>query len=84
MYHFQEIMILKQQNVKRVTDALVSVKFIFKNSNMLLIEHSLLNSPIIIPHYGFHFRSTDLSLTNPIHKIPGQLVKQTWNKTLLW
>ena len=25
------------------------------------MEHSLLNSPIIIPHYGFHFRSTDLA-----------------------
>ena len=37
------------------------VKFIAKSSNRIDIEHSLLNSPIIIPHYGFHFRLTDLA-----------------------
>ena len=60
MYHFQEIVKLKQQNAKRVTVASIWVKLISKNSNTLEIEHSLLNSPIFIPHYGFHNRSTHL------------------------
>ena len=60
-YRFQEIVILKQQNVKSNMNTSVWVKFIFNNSNMLEMEHSLCNSPIIIPCYGFHFRSTDLS-----------------------
>ena len=34
--------------------------FISKNSNTLEREDSLLNSPIVIPRYGFHIRSTDL------------------------
>ena len=42
-------------------DASIWVKFISKNSNMLEIEHSIFNSPIIIPRYGFNFRSTDLA-----------------------
>ena len=60
-YRFQEIVILKQQNAKSVTDTSIWVKFISKNSNTSQIEHSLLYSPIIIPRYGFHFRSTDLA-----------------------
>ena len=39
----------------------VWVKFISKDSNTLEIEHSLLNSPIIIFRYMFLFRSTDLA-----------------------
>ena len=46
---------------KCVTDTSIWVKFISKNSNTLAIEHSLLNSPIVICRYGFHFRSTDLA-----------------------
>ena len=38
--------------------ASIWVKFISKNSNTHEIEH---NSPIIIPRYRFHFRSTDLT-----------------------
>ena len=45
-------------NAKSITDASIWVKFICKNSDTLEIEHCLLNAPIIIPHYGFHFRST--------------------------
>ena len=52
--------ILKQQNAKSIMDSSIWVKFISKNGNTLEIEHSLPNSPIIIPCYGFHFRSTDL------------------------
>ena len=58
-------MISKQQNAKRATDASILVMFFFKNSDTLEKEHRLLNSPIIIPHYGFHFRSTDL--TDKLH-----------------
>ena len=43
-------------------DAKIWVKFVSNNSNTLEIEHSLLNSAIIIPRYGFHFRSTDLAV----------------------
>ena len=49
----------KTKNTKSVTDASIWVMFISKNSDTLEIENSLLNSPIIIPCYGFHFRSTD-------------------------
>ena len=36
--------------------------FISKNSDTLeIVEHSLLNSPIIISRCGFHFRSTNLA-----------------------
>ena len=74
-YHFQEIVILKQQNVKSVTDASIWKKFISKNSNTLEIEHSLLNSPIIIN--AMYFISGQLiSLTNPIHRIPCQYVNK--------
>ena len=43
--------------------------FIYKNSDThsLEIEHSLLHSPFIIPHYGFHFS---------IHRIPGHFVNK--------
>ena len=51
-------LILEQQNAKRVMDASIWVKFFSKNTNMLEIEHSLLNSPIITHRYGFHLRST--------------------------
>ena len=57
-YCFQEIVVLKH-NAKSVTDASIWVKSISKNSNTLEIEHSLLKTPIIIPRYRFHFRSTD-------------------------
>ena len=61
-YRFQEIVILKQQNAKSVTDASICGKFISKNSNSLeILEHCLLNSPVIIPRNGFHFRSTNLA-----------------------
>ena len=52
-----------------------------KNSNTLEIEHSLLNSPIIIPRYGFHFRSTDLP-NKPHSNDSGSLCKQTANTLL--
>ena len=70
---------IKTTNTKSVTDASIWVMFIFKDSDTLEIENSLLNSPtsIIIHHYGFHFRSTELSsLTQPIHRIPGQSVNK--------
>ena len=69
-------MILKQQNVKSVTDASIWVKFISKNSQILEIEHSLLNSPIFIPRYGFNFRSTDLA-DKAYSKVSGSVCKQT-------
>ena len=62
---FSKILILKQQNAKNVTDDSLWVKLISKNSNTLEIEHSLLNSPIISPRYGFHFKSTDLAEKKP-------------------
>ena len=55
------MVILEQQNASSFTDASITVKFNSKNNNMLDIEYSLLNSPIIIPCYGFHFRLTDLA-----------------------
>ena len=61
MYPFQKIVILKQHNAKSVMDAYIWVKFISRNSNTLEKEHSLLNSAIMIPRQGFHFRSTDLA-----------------------
>ena len=51
---------IKTTNAKSVTDTSIWVMFISKNSDTLKIVYSLLNSPIIIPQYGFHFRSTDL------------------------
>ena len=51
-----------------------------KASRMLLdIEPSLLNCPIIIPGYGFHFRSTDLA--DKHHSIPGQFVNKPQNSS---
>ena len=45
---------------KSVMDPFISVIFNIKNCDTLEIaEHSLI-SPIVIPRYGFHFRSTDL------------------------
>ena len=52
------------------------VKFIAKSSNRLDIEHRVLNSPIIIPHYGFHFRLTDLT-DKPDSQDSGSICKQT-------
>ena len=76
MYCFQEILILKQQNVKSVTDAFILVKFISKNSNMLEIKHSLLNSPILsFPAMDF-ISGQLISLTNPIHRIPSQFLNR--------
>ena len=72
---------IKTTNPKSVTDASVWVTSISKNSDTLEIaEPRLLNSPIIIPRYGFHFSSGQLiSLTNPIHRIPGQFVNKPGN-----
>ena len=40
---------------------LFCVMFVSKISDTLEIEHCLLtDSPIIIPRYGFHFRSIDI------------------------
>ena len=65
----QEMVILKQQNAKSVSDASIWLTFIYKNSNTPEIEHGQLNSPIII--------SGQLtSLTNPVHKIPGHVVNK--------
>ena len=61
---------------KSVTDASIWVMFISKNSDTLEIEISLLNSPIIIPRYGFHFRSTDIS-DKPHSYDCGSICKQT-------
>ena len=53
---------IKTTNAKSIMDPSTWEMFISKNSNMLEIQrHSLLNSPIIIPRYGFHLRSTDLA-----------------------
>ena len=53
---------IKITNTKSVTDASIRVMFISKISDTLEIaEHSLFNSPIIICHCGFYFRSTDLA-----------------------
>ena len=39
-----------------------TTKCIFQKINKTLeIEHSQVNSPIDIPHYGFHSRSADLA-----------------------
>ena len=73
--------ILKQQNAKSIMDSSIWVKFISKNGNTLEIEHSLPNSPIIIPCYGFHFRSTDLP-DKPHSKDSASLCKQTANTLL--
>ena len=41
------------------------------------MENSHLNSPNIIPRYVFHMFSGQLiSLTNPIHRIPGHFVNK--------
>ena len=47
---------IKQQNRESITDISISVKFISKNANTLEIAHSRLDSPIIIPRYGFHLK----------------------------
>ena len=58
-------MIQDESHAKIVTDAFVSVKFSFENSNTLKIEHSLLISSIAIFQYGWgshiHHRSNDLA-----------------------
>ena len=68
-HRFQEILILKQQNVKSVTDASIWVTFISENSKE--IEHSLLYS-LLLSFLAVDFISGLLiSLTNPIQRIPG-------------
>ena len=52
---------IKTTNANSITDASIWVKFISKNSDTLEKAHSLLNSPIMIPPYGFHFRLIDLA-----------------------
>ena len=53
---------LKQQNAKSVMDASIWVMFFSKNSHTRTLDQSsLLNSPFIIPSFGFQFRSTDLA-----------------------
>ena len=52
-YCFQEIVILKQQNAKSVTDASIWVMIISKNSNTLGKEHGLLSSSIGRPSLVF-------------------------------
>ena len=42
-------------------DASIWGMFISKNRDTLEIQHSPFNSPIIVPFYGFYFRSTDLA-----------------------
>ena len=44
-----------------------------RNSYTVEIEHSLLNSPIIISCYGLYFRSTDFA---DKHWVPGQFLKK--------
>ena len=51
---------IKTTNVKSVTDSPIWVNLISSNSNTDEIEHNMLNS-LVIPHYGFHFRPTDLT-----------------------
>ena len=54
-------MILKQQNTESVTDGSNRVMFITRISDTLAKEHDLLHSLFIIPHYAFHFMSTDFA-----------------------
>ena len=61
IYHFQEIVISKEQNTKRASRTFLFGQSLFQKIATRLKDHSLLNSPIIIPRYGFHFRSTDLT-----------------------
>ena len=62
--------------------------FISKFSDILeKVEQSPFNYPIVIRHYGFHFRSTDLA-DNPNHRIMGQFVNKSgqrlfYDRTLL-
>ena len=58
-----------------VTNPSIWVKFIYKNSNKLAIEHSLLNSPIIIRYFGIYSRSTDLA-DKPHSKYFGHFVNK--------
>ena len=54
-----DIQIIKAKNI---TDAFISVMFIFKNSDTFeTVQYSLFNSPFIIRRCGYHFRSTDLA-----------------------
>ena len=76
-----EIVILKQQNAKIITDASIWVKLISKNSNTLEIENSLLTSPTIISRYGFHLRSTDLD--DKLHSYDSGTVYNQTTNTLL-
>ena len=70
----------KQQNAKGVTDTCVLVKFTSKNSSTFTIEHVMNRVPT-------HISGQLISLTNPIHMIPGQFVNkpQTFsNHKYLW
>ena len=52
---------IKTTKCDSVTDPTIWVKFISKDSNMLQLQYSLFNTPIIVSRYGFYFRSTDLA-----------------------
>ena len=76
-YRFQEIVILKQQNVKSNMNTSVWVKFIFNNSNMLEMEHSLVCVTLLLSFPAMDFISGQLiSLTNLIHRIPGHFLNK--------
>ena len=45
---YHEILILKQQHAKSVTDAFILTKFTLENSNTFKIEHALLTSCVAI------------------------------------
>ena len=63
-YRFQQIVISEQQNAKSVADASIWINVTSKIAARLK-KHSLLNSPIIIPFYGFKFMSSDLTNKPP-------------------
>ena len=65
-------------------NAFIYVMFFSKNSDMLEIENSLLNSTIIIPRYGFRFRCSDLSDKphDHDHRILGQFVNKPGKRLL--
>ena len=73
---------IKTRNANSVTGASVWVMYISKNSNMLKIQHSLLNSILTFPAMDF-ISGQLISLTNPFHRIPGQFVNKHEKKTLV-
>ena len=68
---------IETTNAKSVMDASIWVMFISKNKDTFEIaEHSLL--PVLLSFAAMGFISGQIiSLTNPIHKIPGQFVNKT-------